>query len=110
MTDKGIHGIGNMISYSLDSSVKLIDIHLNNHILGENISNFKSRMYQIMYPELQSRIKNHGWEHHKTKSFNLINYKIELIKQLKLTNSHIKWNNTIKTLLNTQANENDKFR
>jgi hypothetical protein len=110
MTDKGIHGIGNMISYSLDSSVKLIDIHLNNHILGENISNFKSRMYQIMYPELKSRIKNHGWEHHKTKSFNLINYKIELIKQLKLTNSHIKWNNTIKTLLNTQANENDKFR
>ena len=110
MKDKGIMGIGNMISYSLDSSIKLIDIHLNNHIPGENISNFKSRMYQTMYPELKSRIKQHGWEHHKTNSFNLINYKIELIKQLKLTNSYIKWNNTIKTLLNTQANENDKFR
>jgi hypothetical protein len=110
MKDKGITGIGNMISYSLDSSVKLIDIHLNNHIPGENISNFKSRMYQTMYPELKPRIKNHGWEHHKTKSFNLINYKIELIKQLKLANAHIKWNNTIKTLLNTSANENDKYR
>jgi imidazoleglycerol phosphate synthase glutamine amidotransferase subunit HisH len=63
-----------------------------------------------MYPELQSRIKNHGWEHHKTNSFNLIHYKIDLIKQLKPTIPNIKWNNTIKELLNTQANENDKFK
>jgi len=40
MTDKGINGIGNMISYSLESSYKLIEIHLNNHIPGETISNF----------------------------------------------------------------------
>ena len=110
MQDKGINGIGNMISYSLDSSVKLIEIHLNNYIPGDSISNFKSRMYQTMYPELETRLKSHGWEHHKTKSFNLINYKIELIKQLKLTTPYIKWNNTIKTLLNTKANENDKFK
>ena len=41
---------------------------------------------------------------------NLIHYKIELIKQLKPTAPFIKWNNTIKTLLNTSANENDKFK
>jgi hypothetical protein len=110
MKDKGIHGIGNMISYSLESSYKLIEIHLNNHIPEETISNFKSRMYQVMYPELNSRLKSHGWEQHKTKSFNLIHYKIELIKQLKSTIPFIKWNNTIKELLNTQVNENDKFR
>jgi hypothetical protein len=109
MKDKGITGIGNMISYSLDSSIKLIDIHLNNHIPGENISNFKSRMYQTMYPELKPRIKKHGWENHKTRNFNLLIYKIELLKQLKPTVHTIKWNNTIKALLNTQANENDKF-
>ena len=63
-----------------------------------------------MYPELNSRLKSHGWEQHKTKSFNLIHYKIELIKQLKSTIPFIKWNNTIKELLNTQVNENDKFR
>ena len=45
-----------------------------------------------------------------TKSFNLMNYKIELIKQLKPTSSHIKWNDTIKTLLNTPITENDKFK
>jgi hypothetical protein len=109
MQDKGINGIGNMISYSLDSSVKLIEIHLNNYSPGEPISNFKSRMYQTMYPELDARLKSHGWENHKTRHFNLLKYKIELLKQLKPTVPIIKWNNTIKALLNTQANENDKF-
>jgi hypothetical protein len=109
MTSKGIHGIGNMIGYSLESSCKLIQIHLKNHIKGEPVSNFKSRMYQTMYPELTPRLRSYGWEHHKTKSFNLLNYKVELIKQLKPTTPYIKWNNTIKTLLNTQANDNDKF-
>lgn len=109
MKDKGITGIGNMISYSLDSIIKLINIHLNNHIPGENISNFKSRMYQTMYPELKPRIKNYGWENHKTSKFNLLTYKLHLIKQLKLTIPVIKWNTTIKELLNTRATENGKF-
>ena len=78
MQDKGIKGIGNMISHSLEASVKLIQIHLDNHIPGESISTFKSRMYQTMYPELETRLKSHGWEHHKTNSFNLLKYKIEL--------------------------------
>jgi hypothetical protein len=110
MKDKGITGIGNMVGYSLESSCKLIQIHLDNHIGDESVSNFKSRMYQKMYPELEPRLRSYGWENHKTKSFNLIHYKIELIKQLKPTTSHIKWNNIIKTLLNTKADENDKFR
>ena len=110
MTDKNIHGIGNMIGHSLESTCKLIQIHLDNHIGGESVSNFKSRMYQTMYPELTPRLRSYGWEHHKTKSFNLINYKIELIKQLKPTSSHIKWNNNIKKLLNTKADKNDKFK
>ena len=109
MTDNGIHGIGNMISYSLESSIKLIETHLNNHLPDEPISNFKSRMYQTMYPELKTRLKSHGWEKHNTSQFNILTYKIDLVKQLKLTNSHIKWNNTIKTLLNTSITENDKF-
>ena len=110
MQDKRINGIGNMISYSLESSFKLIQVHLDNHIPGESVSTFKSRMYQTMYPELETRLKSHGWENHKTSKFNLLTYKIELLKQLKLTTPVIKWNNTIKTLLNTPINENDKFR
>jgi len=110
MKDKGINGIGNMIGYSLESSCKLIQIHLDNHIGGESVSNFKSRMYQTMYPELEPRLRSYGWEYHKTNSFNLIKYKIELIKQLRPTAQLITWNNTIKTLLNTSATENDQFK
>ena len=109
MFDKGIHGIGNMVGYSLESSCKLIQIHLNNYIPDKAVSNVKSQMYQTMYPELKPRLRSYGWENHKTKSFNLLHYKIELIKKLKTTNHMIKWNNTIKTLLNTSANENAKF-
>jgi len=110
MLDKGINGIGNMISYSLDSSIKLIQIHLDNPMEGDTISSFKSRMYQIMYPKLEKRIKSHGWEQLKTQTFNLSIYRIDLIKKLKPTWHQIKWNNTIKTLLDTLVNENDKFK
>lgn len=110
MKDKGIDGIGNMISYSLESSIKLIQIHLDNHIGGESISSFKSRMYQSMYPELKPRLKSHGWENHKSNKFNLLSYKVELLKKLKYAKPIIKWNQTIKTLLNTPINENDKFK
>jgi hypothetical protein len=110
MTDKGIHGIGNMVGYSLESTCKLIQIHLDNHISGEAVSNTKSRMYQTMYLELEPRLRSYGWENHKTSTFNLLTYKIALIKQLRSTIPVIKWNNTIKTLLNTSTNENDKFR
>jgi hypothetical protein len=109
MTDRGISGIGNMVGYSLESSCKLIQVHLDNHIGGESISKFKSRMYQTMYPELEPRLRSYGWENHKTKAFILPNYKKELIKRLKPTAPFIKWNNTIKTLLTTQVNINDKF-
>ena len=110
MKDKGIYGIGNMVGYSLESSCKLIQIHLDNHIGGETVSNFKSRMYQTMYPKLEARLRSYGWENHKTLQFNLLKYKIELLKQLKSTVPTIKWNTTIKTLLNTTITENDKFK
>jgi hypothetical protein len=110
MQDKGINGIGNMVGYSLESSCKLIQIHLDNHIGGETVSNFKSRMYQTMYPKLEARLRSYGWENHKTLQFNLLKYKIELLKQLKSTVPTIKWNTTIKTLLNTTITENDKFK
>lgn len=109
MKDKGITGIGNMISYSLESSCKLIQIHLDNHIEGESISKFKSRMYKNMYPELEPRLKSHGWEYHKTNNFNIHTYKSFLIETLGLTTYNIKWNNTINNLLNTPITYNDKF-
>ena len=110
MKDKGIHGIGNMVGYSLESSIKLIQTHLNTYMPGEEVSNLKSRMYKTMYPELIERLRSYGWENHRSNKFNMLTYKIELIKQLKHTKANIKWNQTISTLLKTTINENDKFK
>lgn len=115
MKDKGINGIGNMIGYSLEASYKFIEMHIDNYIPGETDSNFKSRMYQQMYPELEPRMRSYGWEHHRNKTnlFNISNYKMELIKKVRPDSNQIhqiKWNKIIKTLLNASVNENDKFR
>ena len=110
MQDKGIHGIGNMISHSLESTYKILQIHLDNYIEDESsVSSFKSRMYQTMYPNLETRLKSHGWENHNTKTFKLAKYKLHLVNTLRPTLSLIKWNDTIKTLLNTELNENKLF-
>jgi hypothetical protein len=112
MKDKGIHGIGNMIGHSLDSTCKLIQVHLDNHInVGrEAVSVFKSRMFQTMYPEITPRLRSYGWELSNLNSFfDKEKYKRDMIDKVKSTTPYIKWNNTIKTLINTSLNENDKF-
>ena len=88
----------------------------NNRIYIGQSWNIESRLYSYKngrcknQRKLLNSIKKYGWENHKTSTFNLLTYKIELIKQLKSTIPVIKWNNTIKTLLNTSTNENDKFK
>ena len=39
----------------------------------------------------------------------LLDNPFEYGRNITVSIAHIKWNNTIKTLLNTQVNENDKF-
>jgi hypothetical protein len=115
MWDKGINGIGNMISYSLDASCNLITAHMDKNTLGESLSVFKTRMYQTIFPDLEPRITSHGWENNlfpeiiNTTRFNLTPYQRDLINKLNPTAHHVKWNNTIKTLINTSLNENNKF-
>jgi len=41
--------------------------------------------------------------------FDKESYKRDMIEKVKYTTPHIKWNNTIKTLLNTSLNENANF-
>ena len=108
MRDKGIYGIGNMISNSLESSCKFIQLHLDNYQGDENISKFKTRMYRNIEPAIEYRLRSYGWEKSDIVNFNLLKYRIPLLK-LGSTTNNIKWNSTIKTLLNTSLNENDKF-
>ena len=108
MKDKNIFGIGNMISYSLESSCKFIQLHLDNYQGQEDISDFKARMYQTIEPTIERRFHSFGWENSPFVKFNLFKYRINLLK-LGSTNSKIKWGSVISSVLNTQVNENDKF-
>jgi hypothetical protein len=115
MWDRGINGIGNMISYSLGSSYHLIKISMDKKVPGDSLSDFKARMYQSIFPELEPRTTSWGWENNlfpeiiNTSKFNIMPYHRDLEEKLKMTTHHIKWNNTIKSLINTTLNENDKF-
>jgi hypothetical protein len=110
MIDKGITGIGNMIGFSLESTLVLLKLHMDNHVSGIQTANLKGLMYQQMESSIEPRLRSYGWENHKTNKFNMILYKLDLLKNLRPTTPHIKWNNTIKKLLNTTLNENDKFK
>lgn len=108
MKDKGIYGIGNMISNSLESSCKFIQLHLDNYQGDETISKFKTRMYQNIEPTLEYRLRSYGWEKSDMVNFNFLKYRIQLLK-LGSTTSSIKWGNSISTLLNTSITENTSF-
>lgn len=108
MRDKGISGIGNMISNSLESSCKFIQIHLDNYQGNEDISSFKARMYKTIEPNIEPRVRSYGWENTTLVKFNLFKYRINLLK-LGSTTNNIKWGSVISRLLNTTLNENSSF-
>ena len=113
MKDKGISGIGNMISHSLESSYKMIELHIQNYegFTGkENYAQLKQRMYSKIEPSIEPRINSYGWENSKQKNFHLLHMRIELLKKLKTTTHSIKWGKTIADLLGTTIRENDKFK
>jgi hypothetical protein len=110
MQDKGIHGIGNMISYSLESSHKMIELHVENYKGKETVAPFKQRMYSKIEPTIEPRLKSHGWELSKQPNFNLLTSKIELIKNVKPTTHSIKWGKIISNLLDTPLLDNDNFK
>jgi hypothetical protein len=108
MKDNGVFGIGNMISNSLESSCKFIQLHIDNHVSGETLAEFKTRMYRNIEPTIEYRARSYGWENMSIVKFDLFKYRFPLLK-LGATSNSIKWNNVIKNLLNTELTENDKF-
>jgi hypothetical protein len=109
MNDKGMHGIGNMISYSLESSCKMMELHMDSYQGKEEISLFKWRMYHNIKPEIEPRIKAHGWERSRFLGTSLLTHKEELVNRLKPTEFHIKWGQTISNLIGSSTNECAEF-
>jgi hypothetical protein len=109
MTDKGINGIGNMIGHSIESSSYFINLQINSYENKEDVSLLKARMYSQIN-KIEPRLRSYGWENKSVLNFNLITYKIELLKKLNITKNYIKWGDTIKQLLNTTLSESSLFK
>jgi len=111
MQDRGILGIGNMVSYSLESSCRMIGIHATHFVRGQlDLDPFKHKMYTTVEPSIEPRLKSYGWENSKRTNVSMDEVKIELLKKLKPTTHSIKWGNVISTLLDTPLHESSTFR
>lgn len=109
MEDNGIIGIGNMLSHSLESTCKLIQLQLSCNAVTKKDYLIKHEMYSNMYPSIENRIRSYGWENCDKKILNMTNYKIELIKKSKLVTPIIQWGETISSILETTERENKSF-
>lgn len=110
MNNKGIIGIGNMISHSFESCFYFIKSHIKNYNLGEDsfytVPFLKYKLYGLQEP----RIKSYGWENCPPGVFNMFNYKIKLVELLGITTHKIIWGPVISALLDSNTNYNTKFK
>jgi hypothetical protein len=102
MQDKGINGIGNMISHSFESSYRFMELQKQ---IDENIVPLlKQQMYKMTKP----RMRSYGWEQSQ-QLFNITNYKIELLTKLGVPKSNIIWGEQISKLIDSTTNSNSFF-
>ena len=110
MRDKGIHGIGNMLSYSLDSNIKFIKSHLSvyNHDKHDPSNNFKlpylkrDVFIDSGFSNITPRLKAYGLDMVHPRPYN--NICKELFGDCI---SSISWNNTIENIIGKSTNYNE---
>lgn len=109
MQSKGITGIGNMISHSFESCYHFMKEHIIQYEYGNDTFHTVPFMKYKMYGLAEPRIKSYGWEDCPKNIFNILVYKIELLKKFGSPKSKIVWGEQIKQLLNTDVIENSLF-
>lgn len=118
LEDNGIHGIGNMLSHSLESNCIFIREHLSTmrskeegYYRGEDdkITIFKQALFERMgLGKLELRMKNYGWDVVDKKIFDIHKYTDELISDYGKSNSEIKWNKIIGKAMGTTPGSNNR--
>ena len=109
MASKNIPGIGNMISHSFESSYHFIEQHLKAHDGMNNSFHTVPFLKYKMYDTQEPRIKSYGWEDCPAQLFNIMKYKVELLKQLGAPKSKIIWGDRISTLIQSSTTSNNLF-
>lgn len=120
MKDRGITGIGNALSHSLESNSVLIKEHLNVHLADpENthgdwmtIKILKERMSKNLGYKVEPRLRSYGWETVilYPEWFNVKRFTDELVDKYGETESRITWGNTLAELLDADPGTNNCYK
>lgn len=108
MKNKGITGIGNMISHSIDSNVIFIKEHQK--MKFSDVAD-KNLLLDNLGFNLENRHGSYGWETvgNFTRWFDWKIIVEDLYARFGRTKSIIKWNNTLANIINAEPGENDVF-
>lgn len=109
MNDNKIKGIGNMLSYSYELSYNIAKRQIQNTDVSRGSFAHIHHLKSKLFPNLESRLKSYGWENFPKQVFNILDYKVELIKTIGLIKNSISWNNQFKYLLSSNITTNSEF-
>ena len=108
MRDKGITGIGNMISHSIDSNLIFINEHLRTY---SDDPFYKHTLFNNVGLPLESRFRSYGWEtvddYNHILDWNRIT--ADLFVRYGTTRSIIKWNRKFADIIGGEPGENDSY-
>lgn len=106
MQEKGIPGIGNMISHSLDSNILFIKEHLK-HYPKEK---FKiDMMYELGFENLEYRHRSHGWELIKNLDYDWEKVGFDAFYRLPKYKNIVHWNQALADVIGGTPGYNDNF-
>jgi hypothetical protein len=110
MRKKGIPGISNMISHSMEANIAFISEHLSVYQREPDLRFIKNRiMENLGFGKLQHRIKSNGWELTKTvrNHLNIQKLNEDFATRCRPTQSIIKWNQSLADLIGGVPGENN---
>lgn len=108
MIDKGISGIGSMISHSFESCYRFMQLQLEHANSNEQNAYTSSFLKQKMYSLTEPRIRSYGWEDCPRAIFDINLFNNKLMSKYKAVDNTIVWGEKVKKLLNTNINQNNK--
>jgi hypothetical protein len=113
MRDKGITGIGNMISHSIDSNLMFINEHLRTY---SDDPFYKHTLFNNLGLPLETRFRSFGWEtifQETEDTYRLASHLMgihqNLSKRYGAMNSVIKWNKKFADTIGGEPGENDSY-
>lgn len=106
LSDKSIHGIGNMLGHSIDSNRMFIREHIKCYD-PTMVNKTKKQVYENLgLGTFELRFRSYGWD---IPAINKTNYKLELLKEIKAIKNRIIWNTVVGNELSGPGS-NDSFQ